>query len=258
MKQLLIVWLVCAANSVMAAPELKGNPEDLRGFLHPHSRMVSISEKAEETAYSDIALVHLVVTTEKDLLSKSLKANTDLRQTMTQQLMGSGIAADQINTSKFSSSPQYGWFGKKPDSHKVVNRMVVRITSEQHLQLIADMSDKHEEVVVSDTTFEHSQEDVFKARVKKQALQKVMLQKAFYETALGIKLKPVAFRDSPMPLLPTAGAQMVEEVMIVDKRESDSYMMSKTRSAPEPVHRSNSFDEVKYGAQVTVEFEVEK
>lgn len=258
MKTVFLFWAMCCAVNVAAAPELKGNPDDLRGFLHPQSRLVSISEHAEETAYSDIALVHLVVTTEDHLLSKALKANADLRKTIQNKLIDKGIAADQINTSKFSSSPQYGWFGKKPDSHKVINRMVVRIISEQHLQLIADISDAHDDVVLSDTTFEHSQENVFKERVKKQALDKVMKQKAYYESALGISLKPVAFHDSPMPLLPTAGAQMVEEMVVTGKRESDSYAQSKSRSAPPPSSRSSSFDEVKYRAQVTVEFEVKK
>lgn len=256
MKTCLSLMLLLASVAVSAAPELKGSPDELRGFLHPNNRTMSISESAEKTAYSDIALVHLVISTEEDLLSEAMSENSRLRSTIRERLVAKGIAADQINSARFSSVPQYGWFGKKPDSFKVVNRMVIRIQSEQHLQLIASLADEKDEITLSQTTFEHSGKDAFQEQVKQDALDRVLAKKRYYEQTLGIKLMPVAFYDNPMPMVPTDGARIVEEVVVANARAEGAGLasMRKMASAPETA----SFDEVKYKAQVTVEFEIVK
>jgi hypothetical protein len=56
MKKLSLALLLLLPFTLNAAPELKSNPEDLRGFLHPRNNIISISADAEETAYSDQAL----------------------------------------------------------------------------------------------------------------------------------------------------------------------------------------------------------
>ena len=248
---LLVLALLPAIS--FAEPELKGNPSELRQFLHPEAKTVTLYGEAEEKAYSDTAIISLVVTTEAKLLSDSIAANTELRQTIARQLSSAGIKTEDINSSKFSTSPQYGWFGKKPDSYKVVNRMAVKITSEDHLQAIAAVADAKPEIELSDIAFEHSQEDAFKDKVKQKALAKVMEQKKFYESSLGVKLTPVGFSDSSVGQNPTRGAEVLEEVVVMSVRQSKSYEARDSYKE----ERAPSFDEVEYSARVSVEFRIE-
>lgn len=254
MKRLpIILCLAILPLFAAAEPELKGNPSELKQFLHPDAKTVTILGEAEQKAYSDTAIISLVVTTEKDLLSDSISANTSLRQAIAKELAAAGVKADHINSSKFSTSPQYGWFGKKPSSYKVVNRMAVKITSESHLQAIAAIADANTEVELSDIAFEHSEKDAYKIKVKQAALDKVMEQKAFYESSLGVKLAPIGFRDASVGQNPTRAAGMLEEVIVTGLRASQS----KQSGNGYRENRSPSFDEVEYSARVSVDFRIE-
>jgi uncharacterized protein YggE len=104
MKKLSLAVLLVLPFTLNAAPELKGNPEDLRGFLHPRDNIISISADAEETAYSDLATLNLVITTEEKKLTNSIKNNAVLRNKIKQALISKGIPTDKINNSNFSSS----------------------------------------------------------------------------------------------------------------------------------------------------------
>lgn len=134
-----------------------------------------------------------MITTEDRLLSASIATNSVLRQSVRQQLVDAGISGKHIKSSTYSTSPQYGWFGKKPDSYKVVNRMAITINDESQLKNIATVADSQDEIELSDTAFEHSQKDAFKAKVKQLALDEVMQQVALYESSLGVILTPMGF-----------------------------------------------------------------
>ena len=255
-KLLLIAFIGLYSGLAIGQPELKGSPQDLRGFLYPTDHLVTIYGQAEEKAYSDKAIVSLVITTENERLSLAISDNSALRATLTQSLVDAGISPASIKSSKFSSSPQYGWFGKKPSSYKVVNRMAVSIEKEAHLKEIAVVADRHEEAELSDTTFEHTQKDAFNNRVKAQALKKIITQKEFYEQSLGVKLTPIGIRDSNIRQRATRGALMLETVVAttvnVDREGLSSVSKRQQRPATAP-----SFDEVKYEANLAVDFKIE-
>ena len=128
-------------------------------------------------------------------MSESIAKNASLRAEITLNLAAEGLAKDDIKSSKFSTSPQYGWFGKKPSSYRVINRMAIAIIDEAHLQVIAAIADSSDEVTLSDTAFEHTGKNDLEDQVKKDALANVMRQKAFYESSLDVKLITVAFRN---------------------------------------------------------------
>jgi Uncharacterized conserved protein len=254
-KIILIAALSLLSAPVFSAPEIKGSPQDLKGFLYPNDKIVTINGEAEEKAYSDKAVISLVITTEDKLLSKSISSNGSLRKKITTTLVAAGISPDSIKSSKFSSSPQYGWFGSKPSSFQVVNRMAISITKESHLEEIAAVADQSEEVELSDTAFEHTQKNEFNEKVKAKALENILKQKAFYEKSLGVKLTPVGIRDSNIRQHATRGAMVLEEVIVTAaRREKGSYSSgAKYRDqAQEP-----SFDEVKYEANMSVDFKIE-
>lgn len=249
---LLFILALCSALA-FAEPEVKGSPSELKSFLHPRDNLVMITESADEKAYSDTAIVTLVVTTEDKQNSVSMRENSRIRQAIVEKLLALGIAADKIKNSKFSSSPQYGWFGKKPDSFKIVNRVTVTISEESQLQKIAEISDSYPESSISSTLFEHSKKDFYQQKVKEKALEKVLARKAFYERSLGVKLTPVSFNEQAQTIEPTAGADAVEEVVVTGIR-GGSYS---AKSSPDIKEYENSFDEIKYTTKLSVEFKIQ-
>ncbi|MFT7560012.1 MAG: hypothetical protein ACI93R_001927 [Flavobacteriales bacterium] len=256
MRGILIVLFSLLSLSAFSAPELKGNPEDLRGFLHPKGSVITISDSALETAYSDTAIVHLVVSTEAKQLSQAIQKNTQIRTSIRQQLKAKGISDSAINNSKFSSSPEYGWFDKEPSSYKVINRISIKIQLEQHLQDIAIIADAQPEALLSGSSFEHSQKYALTQNLKKQALEKVIAKKTFYEKALNIKLIATSFRESTIDNNVTEGANLVQEIIVSGIR-SDRELYKSRNFSDAPKLRANSFDEIKYEAHISIDFKVE-
>jgi uncharacterized protein len=253
MKNCLLFVMALYSSIVFAAPEIKGNPDELKGFLHPQDNLVVITESADEKAYSDTAIVTLVVTTEDKQNSVSMRENSRIRQAIVEKLLALGIAADKIKNSKFSSSPQYGWFGKKPDSFKIVNRVTVTISEESQLQKIAEIADSYPESSISSTLFEHSKKDFYQQKVKEKALEKVLARKVFYERSLGVKLTPASFNEQAQTIEPTAGAGDVEEVVVTGMRASGY----SSKAEPKIQEYENSFDEIKYTTKLSVEFKIQ-
>jgi len=132
----------------------------------------------------------------------------------------------------------------------------VTITEESQLRTIATVTDSKQEVELSDIAFEHSQKDVYKSRVKQLALEKIMKQKALYESSLGVTLTPVSFRDNRLWVKGTQGAQMLEEVVVTASKRSRSYSDKSISHIKAPAPRSvePSFDEIVYTAEIFVDF----
>ncbi len=257
-KTALITTLTLFSLPALSAPELKGSPQDLQSFLHPKTNIVTISDQAEETAYSDKAIITLVVTTENKRLSDAIASNTTLRNNITQSLIESGLSQQWIKNSKFSSSPQYGWFGSKPSSFEVVNRMAITIENEEHLQHIAMLSDQYEEVELSDTAFEHTKKEQFNEKVKAKALAKIIKQKEFYEQSLNVKLTPIGIRDFNLYRNATRGAQVLEENVIYAQKVAFDSSTSKNKEVSwTRQNTDSSFDELQYKANLSVDFKIE-
>lgn len=252
------VAAILFSMAAIAEPEVKGGPEELRRFLHPKDSIVSIHASAEETAYSDTAIVSLVFTTEEKNLADALAKNSSLREQVKQKLLAAGIAAKHINSAKFATSPQFGWFGSKPSSYKVINRMAVEISEESHLKSLAVVADESAAIELSDTSFKHSQKDEFNNKVKQLALNKVMQQKTFYENSLGVRLTPVNFREGATVHAATRGAAMLEEVVLSAKKVKRSVQDAAMSYMGQPQATAEaSFDEVAYRADLTVDFKIE-
>ena len=249
MRLILLCLGLLTALPIMAAPELKGTPEELRSFLEPRQQTVSLYGKSTVTAYTDIADITLVVTTQDKNLATALEQNQQLRNNLAQSFVAAGINIDSIKSAKFSSSPQYGWFGKAPSSYEVVNRVQVSIDSAKHIQLLATASDKHDEVTFGGAKFRHSEKDSSKTKAQQQALDDVLAQRSRYEKQLSLKLTPINFHYGPVQLR-TANLRP-------RKASMDLQMESSAAFAAAPVELPTSFDEVKYEASVQVTFKVE-
>ena len=135
--------------------------------------------------------------------------------------------------------------------------MAVTITEESQLNTIAGVADSKEEVELSDIAFEHSQKDAFKSKVKQLALEKVMKQKALYESSLGVTLTPVSFRDNRLWIKGSQGAQMLEEVVVTATKRSRSYNDSTAdfaHSGRTKKRRSPPLMRSVYSAEIFVDF----
>ena len=241
--------LMLTSQLGLAQAQLSGTPEELREFLHPRPNTVNINGEGELTAYKDVAKVSLMVTTEARSLAAAMESNQALRNKMINEFIAAGIDQEDINNSKFSSSPQFGLFGKNPNSYEVSARMEVTAKSEEHLQLLARAADSNSEVKFEQTEFEHSLEDEFEVQVREAALADVMSQKAYYETTLGLQLKAVNFFYGGVRLM----ARAMPATLAQDMAFSAAAESSAVRSAPAV---TPSFDEVEYQTTVTVVFEI--
>ncbi len=252
LKPVAIVFMAFLPAFVSAQPELKGSPDELRNFLYPSEKTVMLFAHAEEKAYTDTAIISLVITTDEKQLSQSIAANQQLRTEIIKKLVASGIDAKAINNSKFSSSPEYGWFGKKPSSYKVINRVSVSITDENQLKTIAAIADGSENIELAGTEFEHSKKSEFKEKVKTKALEDIKRQKSVYEKSLDLTLTPIGIRDAAIRHTPTRGAMQLEEVMVTAQRSS-KIRSNDENFQPQP---ESSFDEILYQADISVEFSI--
>jgi len=248
-KKLLLLTALLVPSLCMAVPEIKGSPQELRGLLHPTDKIVTIHGNAKETAYSDRAIISLLITTTEKQLSDAIAENQSLRKNLRQSLITAGIDRYKIKNSKFSSSPQYGWLGKKPNSYKVVNRMAISIEEEGQLYSIAQFSDQNEEVTIMNTIFEHSEEKQYNKKVQSHALKEIMKQKSDYEQTLGVKLSPIGIRKNDTRYRATGGAIVFEEVVVTgSKRRSDEEFYS--------FETESSFDEILYEAELSIDFRI--
>lgn len=256
MKKSLLFLLILVSSSSFSSTEIKGNPEELKRYLHPDRNVISLEGVDTLKEYADKGVVSIIITTEEQTLSASLSKNEEIRNKLSSYFTSKEIPAKNIKNSKFSSSPQYGWFGKEPDSYSVINRMEVTIFQPNELEILAKQADVNKEVKIGDITFEHTKEDESKNKVKKNALSKILQQKQFYEASLGVKLTPIGIRDANISQRPTRGAEILEEEVIVTGiRASKSSKKQKgydSYSKPKA-----SFEQVKYNAKVIVEFSIE-
>ncbi len=261
MNRLLLLSLAATATASLtgfsqlghAQTQLSGTPDELREFLHPRPNTVNINGEGELTAYKDVAKISLLVTTEERTLSRAMEVNQAMRLELIQQFVAAGVPQEDINNSKFSSSPQFGFFGRNPNSFEVSARMEIEVNSEEHLQLLAAAADENEEVEFESTEFEHSDEDAFEDRVREIALEDVMAQKAYYESNLGLQLKAINFYYGGIRQMARAmpRAAMAQE-MAMDANANRT-LSSAAVAAPTV---APTFDEVEYQTNITVVFEI--
>ena len=231
--------------------ELSGTPEELRRYLRAETRTVTIQEQATEFAYSDTAKITLMFSSEAKELAEAMRLNNELRDRVIDQLVASGISADKINSSKYSASPQFGWFGDKPNKYEVVNNIVITVDAEEKFRRVAEMADSDDDIQFAGAKFEHSKKEETEEKVRDKALQSVMKSKRYFEKELGLELTPVQFNFSDVfAQQPKRDFAMVEEI---------SVGLQKSPSArPAVPARAPGYDEIEYRVSVSVTFEIHK
>jgi uncharacterized protein YggE len=239
---------VLASVGLAAEPELRGTAADLQKFLRPEPRTVTLIGHAKQTVQSDVGHVAIIVRTQAKDMTSAISANGQRRAAIAQALQSQGIDAKAIRAEKFSSSPQFGWFGKNPSSYEIVNRLTVDIVDERQLTTATAVG-QPPEVTIGTITFEYSKQKDLEESARRAAFDDALGKKSFYEQRLGAVLRPVSFNYSDFSARGNPGSMMLEEVMVTASRKGgDSY-------APELT--IPSFDEKEYEVSVNVTFAVE-
>lgn len=249
-----ILIAVCSLVSTLsfAAAEIKGTADEVKTLLVPAERTVTLNGQAQQKAFTDRAVISLVVSTTENQLAKSLDRNAAVRAAVTAALTAAGVAEADINISKFATSPQFGWFGRTPDSYEVINRIAVVVNTEAQLRTIGTLVNQYrKEVELAGTVYEHSFRSRFEEQVKKSAMDSLQKQRAMYEESLGVKLVPVSFREFQVwPDPADISEQRIEVTGSRIKRGAEREEYTPPPSLP------RTFDEVKYGAAISVEYKV--
>jgi len=241
--------LGCTASA--AEPELRGTPGDLQHYLRLGNREVRLVGHAQQTVQADVGHVSVVVHTQARDLTAAIAANAQRRQALAQSLQSQGIDAKAIRAEKFSSSPQYGWFGKAPNSFDVNNRLIVDVTDERQLMIVTGAASSSPELSVGAISFEYSKQRELEEQVRRAAFDDALSKKAFYEQRLGATMRPADFEFSDLSARGTAGGALEEIVVTGTRRQAtNSYSAPDSPTVP-------SFDEKDYQVSVTVTFAVE-
>lgn len=186
---------LCLSCALQAQPELSGTPAELEPFLNGLAKTVTFTATAREKVPINKAVIRLSVETEDRQLSDALKENLRLRQLVRQKLQGAGIDTTRINESRFSSTPEYGFFDERPKSFKVENSLTIEISDEAQMIAVATVSDELEQVhYMGNSTEPEDQPESNKVLVEK-AIELVQSKAELFKSRLGVQLKVVEFEE---------------------------------------------------------------
>lgn len=208
MKKILVLICLVFSARIVAEPEFKGTPEELSAYLNSVSKIVAVSATATKKIASNEAIVTLLVKTEDSSLASALASNSKIRANIRHQLGSVGIEPSNIRESKFSSVPEYGFFGEEPKAYTVSNVLSVVVASEAQMISVAKVSDKNKNVRYLSSKAKEGDRSKIKALLLKQALSIADEKVSIYEQELGVKLTPVAFNEASTRLMESAPVLM--------------------------------------------------
>ena len=252
-RYIVLMTLLHLPGLLSAAPELKGEPEELANYLLDGKRVVSIAAHGQSKVQADRAIVSLRVKTKDGAFAQALKSNREVRSKLSHQLQQAGIAPERIAAGKFSSLPNYGFFGNKPSSYEISNEVSVVVRSEDDMAVIAQAVDGMKEVSYLATQFEDSNKKIHEGGALDDALGTIALKKSAYEKALGIKLAPLRISESTYQHAP-AGQGMAKFAA-----RSAMQTLESSESAPgdDGSGSAGGFGELRYETDVNAEYLVQ-
>lgn len=230
--------------SVQAQPELSGVPSELEPFLNGIPKTVTFTAMAKELLSMNKAVIKLSVETESKQLSNALKENLRIRKIVRDKLESAGIDSSKIKESKFSSTPEYGFFDERPKSFKVENSLSIEITDEAQMIAVATVSDELEQVHYLGSSAELEDKPESSQELLEKAIMLVQNKAELFKSKLGVELKAVEFQEH-LNALPADTDQNY-------RRQKVKSLYSSSTNA------DTSFGQSTYYATVSVTYEVVK
>ncbi len=191
----LFIFLL-SSSIVHATPEIKGSPSELLNYLETLPKEVTLKGEAKIVIQSESGVVTIGIRIENPQLQKALRNSQELRKTISNKLVKSGITKDKIKGTKFSSTPEYGLFGKKPNNYVVDNLLKITVETETELQEVAGIVDHYKEVYYQGLELKQQKKEEIKKQLLDMALANAKMRKEVYETKLELTLKPVSFEEN--------------------------------------------------------------
>lgn len=249
--------LMSLTSLTMALPELKGNPQELQQYLLTGNKTVTLTGQGEEKVEADNGLVALLVKTKDSKLSVALQKNRSVRAELKKKLEAAGIAASQIHTAKYSSTPGYSWFSDKPSSYEIANEVKITINKEEELGAIAELVDSNAEIFFGAITTKYSKTKEAKAKALEKSLADVLEKKAVYEKQFGIKLTVISIQDTSTEINSMQNDLRTRQSYNDAKGKLYSNLSRNDASVPAAAvgledRGNDGFGEVMYRAQTTV------
>ena len=201
MKINLYILLLVCTQFVFATPEIKGSPGEIKQYLNGIPKVISIRVQADEVVSSQQARIRLLVETESKALSDALRQNQAIRKIIRKKLLGFAIKPDEINESKFSSTPEYGFFGDLPKSYHVSNTLSVLVDSEEKMIAVASIADTEKQVRYLSSKPEIVGKDKIYQKLTDKALQLAKAKADLYQQQLAVKLVPVFVEENTQSVI---------------------------------------------------------
>lgn len=199
---ILLLLFLLLPSVAFAVPELKGSPEELTSYLSELPEEVVLQGEAKLELPAESGVVTLGIKVENPQLQKALLNSGNLRTTIIEQLVGGGLSRDGIKETKFSSTPEYGLFGKKPNNYVVENLVKVTVKDQDELQQVAGIVDTFDNVYYQGLELDEMDKEEIRTRLIDLALANVKAREEVYEKALGLTLEPVSFEEGISTELP--------------------------------------------------------
>lgn len=251
-KTLATLLLFTLSSTLHAATELSGNPDELSHYLLDQRKIVTLNGSATEEVEADTAIVAITVRTKESKLNDALQENEKARKAIKDNLQQAGIPGDRIKSSKFSSTPNYGWFKEKPSSYEISNEVKITISSEEQLRAVAKIVDAQKDVLMGATEFKDSQKEGNEQKALQKALGAIKSKQKLYEQSLGITLAPVRVIDQNVY---AQGAPRIRPQARAYEKMSDNATAMVMSEAPME-QESADFGAIIYSANSAVEFVV--
>lgn len=230
--------------SVQAQPKLSGTPSELEPFLNGIPKTVTFTATAKELLSMNKAVIKLSVETESKQLSKALKENLSIRKVVRDKLESAGIDGAKIKESKFSSTPEYGFFDERPKSYKVENSLSIEIVNEAQMIAVATVSDELEQVHYLGSNPELEDKPESNQELLEKAIMLVQNKAELFKSQLGVELLAIEFQEHQNEL-PTVADQNY-------RRQKAKNLYSSVTNA------ETSFGHSTHYATVSVTYEVVK
>lgn len=195
-KFIVVLCFALLPVCVQAEPEMKGTPDELTRYLSSLPKEVTLSGESTLEVQDESGIVTIGIKTESPQLENSLLSNQQLRNKIITQLGSSGIPQDRIKGTKFSSTPEYGFLGKKPNNYIVENILKITVENENELQKVAGIVDNYKDVYYQGIELKEKNRDGIKSQLLNMALANAKQKQKIYEKELGVILKPINFDEN--------------------------------------------------------------
>lgn len=243
-KVMMVIGAICLSHFSFAGTEIKGEPKELEEYLNGIPKTITLDVSVNEKMTSNKALIKLVVETKDSELSSALEENAKTRAKVRKELIVSGVKPEAISESKFSSTPEYGFFGDSPKSYKVSNVISVLVESEEQMVQVASISDDKDSVRYVSSKAEFGEREKLKAQLLEKALVLVKAKAKIYENSLGVKLSPIYFEES------MSGGHEKIAMPRIQASKLSSYVLPETRG------HNVSFGEMKFTLTLIVKYKL--